>query len=261
MSKSVRQRSVKERLAEERKRENAREKQRKLLLSVLGVVVVASATVAVVVTVQDKANKSSQKGIAYTGPAIPTTRQADGSILMAKAGVTGPTLEVFEDFQCPACKRLEEKAGDAVKKAAADGKAKVIFRPFQLFTAPQFAEPVPSVSRRGANAAFCAPADKWASYAKTLFTHQPTEGSEGFENKELLNWARDLGFYSPEFDKCVTGMQKAGNIDKATEYAKGQQVTSTPTVKLNGKDLGQEQVAQIIADPSSLERILASAAS
>ncbi|MFF5208914.1 DsbA family protein [Streptosporangium sp. NPDC000396] len=262
MSKSVQQRSNRERLAEERQKQKAREKQRKLLFGVLGGLVAASVAVVAVVTIQNNASKSGQKAVAYTGPVAPATRQADGSILMAKEGVAGPTLEVFEDFQCPACKQLEDKVGDAVKKAAADGKARVIYRPFQLFTAPDFAEPIPSVSRRGANAAFCAPADKWASYAKTLFAHQPTEGQNGFENKELLNWARDLGFYSADFEKCVTGMQKAGDIEKATKYAKDQKVTATPTMKLNGKELGREQIEQIYSDPSSgLEQVLATATS
>ncbi|GLW97056.1 thioredoxin domain-containing protein [Microtetraspora sp. NBRC 16547] len=261
MSKSARQRSARERVAEERRKQRAREKQRKLLLGVIGGLVAASVAVVAVVAVQDKAGKSSQKAIAYTGPAVTATRQADGSILMAKEGVTGPTLEVFGDFQCPACRKLDERAGDAMKKAASDGKARVVYRPFQLLTAPDFPEPIPSVSRRGANAAFCAPADKWASYAKTLYAYQPEEGKNGFENKELLNWSRDLGFYSPEFDKCVTGMEKADDIAKATQYAKEQQVTSTPTLKLNGKKLENKQMEEIFADPSSLERILATAAS
>ncbi|GAA3109481.1 DsbA family protein [Streptosporangium carneum] len=259
MSKSARQRSARERIAEERRKQAAHERQRRLLLGVVGGVTVAAVAVVAVVVVRDRASQSDQKGIAYTGPSAPAVRQADGSILMAKNGVTGPTLEIFEDFQCPYCKKLEEAAGDTIYKAAADGKAKVIFRPFQLFKAPDHPEPVPSVSRRGANAAFCAPADKWASYAKTLFAHQPKEGRDGFENKELLNWARDLGFYSAEFDRCVVYTQKAQDIAKATDYAQRQKVNSTPTLRLDGKDLSPEQVSRLMSNPSSLDQILASA--
>ncbi|MEV8637644.1 thioredoxin domain-containing protein [Streptosporangium sp. NPDC051023] len=261
MSKNNRQRSARERIAEERRKEAARARQRKLLLGVLGGITVAAAAVVVVVVTQNNASRSDQKGIAYTGPLAPTVRQADGSILMAKDGVTAPTLEIFEDFQCPFCKKLEDSAGDAIYKAAADGKARVIFRPFQLFQAPGHPEPVPSVSRRGANAALCTPPGKWASYAKTLFAHQPVEGQNGFENKDLLNWARDLGFYDAGFDKCVTGMEKAGDLAKATQYAQDQKVNSTPTLRLNGKDLTPEQVNQILSSPSSLEQILTTAAS
>ncbi|MEV7907946.1 DsbA family protein [Streptomyces anulatus] len=261
MSKSSRQRSARERIAEERRKQAVRARQRKLLLGVLGGVTVAAVAVVAVVVTQSNASRSDQKGIAYTGPLAPTVRQADGSILMAKDGVTAPTLEIFEDFQCPFCKKLEDTAGDAIYKAAADGRARVVFRPFQLFKAPAHPEPVPSVSRRGANAALCTPPGKWASYAKTLFAHQPEEGRNGFENKDLLNWARDLGFYSADFDRCVTGMEKAGDIAKATDYAQAQRVNSTPTLRLNGKDLTAEQVNQILSAPSGLEQILTTAAS
>ncbi|MEV7009627.1 thioredoxin domain-containing protein [Streptosporangium sp. NPDC051022] len=259
MNKNARQKSARERLAEERKQQAARERQRKLLLGVVGGITVAAVGVVAVVVLGNNASKSGQKGIAYTGPLATTVRQEDGSILMAKEGVTGPTLEIFEDFQCPYCKKLEEAAGDAIYKAAADGKARVIFRPFQLFKAPNQAEPVPSVSRRGANAALCTPADKWPSYAKTLFAYQPEEGKNGFENKDLLNWARDLGFYSAEFDKCVVGLEKVADIAKADAYAAAQKVEGTPTLKLNGQDMSMDQVNQIFSDPSSLERILAAA--
>lgn len=258
MSKNARQKSARERIAEERKVQAARERQRKLLLGVLGGIAAAAVVVVTVVVVQNNAGQSDQKAVAYTGPLAPTTRQADGSILMAKEGVTAPTLEIFEDFQCPFCKKLEDTAGDAIYKAAADGKAKVIFRPFQLFKAPAHPEPVPSVSRRGANAALCTPPDKWASYAKTLYANQPVEGQNGFENKDLLNWARDLGFYDAGFDRCVVGMGMAGDVDKATEYAQKQQVNSTPTLRLNGKDLTAEQVNDLLSDPGSLDQILSS---
>ncbi|GHH71835.1 membrane protein [Streptosporangium violaceochromogenes] len=261
MGKGMRHRAARERLAEAHRRKAVGDRRRKMLVGVLGGLVMASAAVIVVVAVAGKVSGGDRRAVAYRGPLAPVSRQADGSILMAKKGVTGPTLEVFEDFQCPSCKRLEEAAGDAIKKAAADGKARVIFRPFQLFRAPAQPEPAPSVSRRGANAALCAPADRWASYTKTLFAYQPEEGREGFENRELLNWAKDLGFRTPEFEKCVTGMQKAGDVDKSTRYAQEQKVGSTPTLKLNGRALAQEQVNGLLSDPAGLERILAGATS
>ncbi|MFI7533858.1 DsbA family protein [Streptosporangium sp. NPDC049376] len=256
MSKNARRQSARERVAEERRLQAAKDRQRKLLLGVLGGIAAAAVIVVAVVVAQNNAGQSNQKAVAYTGPLAPTTRQEDGSILMAKEGVTAPTLEIFEDFQCPFCKKLEDSAGDAIYKAAAEGKARVIFRPFQLFQAPAHPEPVPSVSRRGANAALCTPPDKWASYAKTLYANQPVEGQNGFENKDLLNWARDLGFYDAGFDKCVTGLEMGADVDKATEYAQKQKVNSTPTLRLNGKDLTAEQVNELLSAPESLEQIL-----
>lgn len=233
MSKGERQRTAREKLAEERKRQAARDKQRRLLVFVLGGLVAVGLIVALTVVVVNNQGKRDQVAVAYSGPSAPVTRQDDGSIAVAKAGVTAPVLEIYEDFQCPACQSFEEQSGETMLKLAADGKVKLVFRPFQLFQQ----EPLASVSRRGLNATFCAPTDKWLSLHHTLFEYQPMEGREGFTNEDLINWATDLGFNDPAFEKCVTDMQKAEQIEQATQYATAQKVESTPTVRLNGQPL------------------------
>ncbi|HZB29544.1 MAG TPA: thioredoxin domain-containing protein, partial [Streptosporangiaceae bacterium] len=162
------------------------------------------------------------------------SRNADGSITMAKSGVNAPVLEIFEDFQCPICKEVEEASGSTIKRLAAEGKVKVVYRPFQLFQA----EPLSSNSRRAANAALCTPADKWVSYHDTLFEFQPPEGKEGFSDKDLVAWGRDLGITGAAFTSCVNDAQKGGQVDQMTRYATGtRKVTGTPTVFLDGRQL------------------------
>jgi len=236
MSKAARERSARERLAEERKRQAARDKQRKLLAIVISAVVAVAAVVVVTVIVMDRQSKSNQKASAYTGPQAPTSRQADGSIVMAKAGVTAPTLEVFEDFQCPVCKQFEDSTGKTVKQLASEGKVKVVYRPFHLFG--QQPDPVKRNSFASANAALCVPADKWLSYHDTLYKYQPEEGSKGFANKELVNWGKDIGITDAGFDKCVNDQQKKDQVNSMTSYALDtKKVTGTPTLFLNDQKL------------------------
>jgi protein-disulfide isomerase len=254
MSKAARQRTARERLAEERKRQAQRDRQRRaLLISLSGLAVVALAVV-IGVYAATKKEQRSQVAAAYKGPLAPVTRDQDQSIVMAKAGVTAPVLEVFEDFQCPVCKDMEVTTGETIKKLAAEGKVKVVFRPFHLFgTAP---EPRKSNSRRATNASLCVPADKWVSYHDALFKFQPSESEEGFKTEDLVAWGKDVGVTDPGFETCVTEEQKKQQIADGVKYAESRGVDGTPTVFLDGKKLDN----QVVFVPETLEGAVAAAA-
>jgi protein-disulfide isomerase len=232
MSKAGRQRTARERLAEDRQRA-AERRQRLLALAItLGAVAVIAAVV--VGFVVFRANQGKPTG--YQGALAPLSRQADGSIVMAKAGVTGPVLEVFEDFQCPACKNFEATNGDTIKRLAAEGKVKVIYRPFRLFDQ----EPLKSNSQRAGNAAACAPADRWITFHDLIYKNQPAEGTKGFSNDDLITWAKEAGISGAAFEKCVTGGAKNSMVDRATRIATAAGIQGTPTLNLNGTKLGDE---------------------
>ncbi|MEU8344172.1 thioredoxin domain-containing protein [Spirillospora sp. NPDC048832] len=240
MSKAARERSARERLAAERKRQAAREKQRRLLAIVLGSVVAVALVVVATVLVIDQRSKNG-RAEAHTGPLAPVSRQDDGSIVMAKAGVAKPELEIFEDFQCPICKEFEEATGKTVKQLALEGKVKVVYRPFHLFG--QQKDPIRINSLRSAEAALCVPADKWVSYHDALFKFQPAEGSKGFSPDDLVKWGKDVGVTDPNFEKCVRDEQKKSTVDAMTKYAlQDRGVDGTPTVFLNGQKLDTAQV-------------------
>jgi protein-disulfide isomerase len=256
MSKAARERSARQRLAEERKRQAQRDARKRALLVSLAAVVVLGLVVGIAVFVTTKKEERAQKATAYTGQLAPVSRESDGSVVMAKAGVTAPLLEIFEDFQCPICKEFENASGSTIKRLAAEGKVKVVFRPFQLFQGKE-REPLSSNSRRAANAALCTPADKWVSYHDTLYKFQPPEGKDGFSNKDLVAWGGDLGVTAPSFGTCVNNQQKAGQLDQMSRYTTGtRKVEGTPTVYLNGKALDLQ--SQLL-NPSSLEQAILAA--
>jgi protein-disulfide isomerase len=235
MGKAGRDRSARERLAAERERQAKRQKKRaralKVVLSAVAVIVVV-----VIVVVRIRSGEGEPSG--YQGPLAPVTRQADGSIVMAKTGVDKPVLEIYEDFQCPSCREFEKVNGAMVKELAAVGKVKVVYRPFQLFQQ----EPLKSNSARAANAALCAPANMWIPYHDLIYKNQPAEGSAGFSDQDLISWAKQVGIHDRVFVKCVKGKEKAAQLAQMTRYAlQIAQVTSTPTVKLDGRTLDSTQ--------------------
>jgi protein-disulfide isomerase len=253
MSKAARQRSARDRLAAERKREVQAAARRRALLITLSGLAVLALVVGITVFVTSKKEERTQQATAYTGRLAPVSREADGSITMAQAGVTAPVLEIFEDFQCPICKEFEDVAGGTLKRLAAEGKVKVVYRPFQLFQD----EPLSSNSRRAANAALCTPADKWISYHDTLFKFQPPEGKKGYSDKDLVAWGGDLGVTGAAYTTCVNTTQKAGQIDQMTQYATGtRKVTGTPTVFLDGRQLDLQRQ---MLNPTALAQAITSA--
>ncbi|MEV0399194.1 thioredoxin domain-containing protein [Actinoallomurus sp. NPDC050550] len=250
MSKAARQRSARERLAEERKRQAQKQQRMRALTIAISALAIVALAVIVTVYVVNKKDKNT-----YTGALAPASRMADGRILMGKPGVKAPLLEMFEDFQCPICKEMESTSGNTIKRLAAEGKVNVIYNPFWLFKERE--EPIRGNSQRAANAALCAPADKWVKYHDTIYKNQPAEGSAGFSNKDLMGWAKDLGFDTPAFEQCVKGMQKQSQIDSMTNYAEQtRKVSGTPTVFLNGQSL---DLTNVLLKPSALEKAILAA--
>jgi protein-disulfide isomerase len=252
MSKAARQRSARERLAEERQHEARRRQRTRAMLIGLGALAIV-ALIVVVVGLAATGGKSGDGG--YGGALAPVSRRSDGAIVMAKPGVSAPKLEVFEDFQCPICNEFEKASGNTIKRLAAEGKVSVVYTPFWLFR--EQAEPLRGNSQRAANAALCAPPNKWVQYHDTIYRNQPEEGTNGFSNADLIGWAKDLGFATPAFRKCVTGLQKQGQLNQISDYAEQtRKITGTPTVFLNGKSLS---AGDVLLRPKALEKAVLNA--
>jgi protein-disulfide isomerase len=250
MSEQGRGPSARGRLAGERARAAARRRRVRALVVVLGAVAVAAVAVVVVVVALARDGDEPLED-SYKGALAPATRQQDGSVAMARPGVTAPVLDVWEDFQCPACKAMEERLGGTIKQLAAEGKVKVVYRPFQLFQQ----DPLMSNSRRAANAAACMPAAHWVKYHDRLYAEQPAEGDTGFAAPDLIRWAAGLGVTDPSFAACVNGNQRIEAVDQASAQAGKAGVDSTPYLALNGKKAADE----VLGSPDGLKKAVAKA--
>ncbi|WP_431930117.1 DsbA family protein [Nonomuraea jabiensis] len=168
------------------------------------------------------------------------TVQADGSVVMAKSGVTAPVVDIYEDFQCPACKEAERVSGQTFKNLAAEGKAKVVYHPITIFSQ----EPTRSNSVRAGNAARCvADGKQWMAFHDLLFENQPAETVEGFTTDQLVRWGKEAGVTAPDFEHCVTSQKNAqAHLTYSQKIGDEQKLSHTPTVKLNGTEIDNEAV-------------------
>ncbi|MEV0619927.1 thioredoxin domain-containing protein [Nonomuraea sp. NPDC050404] len=197
---------------------------------------------------------SISKSEEATAALAPVTVQADGTAVMAKSGVTAPVVDIYEDFQCPACKELERVSGQTFKNLAAEGKAKVVFHPITIFSQ----EPTKSNSVRAANAVRCtADGKQWLAMHDLLFDNQPSETVEGFKVDQLKQWGQEAGADPATFDQCVTSQKNAeAHLAYSKKVSDEQKLTHTPTVKLNGTEIDN----QVLFSPSQLRDEITEAA-
>jgi len=106
-------------------------------------------------------------------------------------------------------------------------------------------------SSRAANAALCASDVSVADFSKyhdVLYGKdssgqqvQPTEGSHGRTNTQLLDYAKQAGIKGNDlttFQSCMSGELHKALVAAITDNASQRGVTGTPTVMVNGKKLG-----------------------
>ncbi|NUR82844.1 MAG: thioredoxin domain-containing protein [Nonomuraea sp.] len=232
-TKGERSKSAREKIREQQAAARAQERRKRIAtLTTVGVVAVAAVGFGAWYLAS---NSTSEQAAAELAP---ITLQPDGSAVMAKAGVTKPVIDIYEDFQCPVCKELERVSGQTFRNLAAEGKAKVVYHPITIFSR----EPTKSNSVRAASAARCVGDGKqWIAFHDLLFKNQPAETVEGFKPDQLVAWGKEAGVTTPDFESCVTSTKHASSVladsDKIT---KDQSIEGTPTVKLNGTNISEQ---------------------
>ncbi len=253
MGSEARKRS-REKLREQREKEKRTAKRNRTLI-----VVGAAVAVVLLVVGIGYAILNSDRGDGYEGPIATQTLQDDGSVVMADEGVSAPVVEVYADYQCPACRQFELLNGDVLKEKAAQGDAIVHFRPVSIFA--QQPTPISSNSlRAGAAARAAADQGVFVSYNDTLFENQPTEGREGFTVSDLKEWFRETDASADQataFDERIDAEDSV-----VTEFTEEflPALTADATEQIGEANIGTMVLTDLIAwgadnghDPSFLE--------
>jgi len=164
-----------------------------------------------------------------------------------------PTLELWEDFQCPACAQMEAVAGDGIRKLADDGKVKLLFRPAIFLdrglSTDNVANGNPNSSARATSAFGCAvDADRTSEYHSGLFDIQPTDEGVGFSDQALIDLGSTVGITGDDLTTFTTCVQEGRYLAwAANSNAKFEEagIGGTPTGILNGVELNGSQLADV----------------
>lgn len=206
-------------------------------------IVIAVVVVGVVIGVIIQANRSSSDSANspdFASPAHVLGANNTEDLGDPEAPVV---VEVYGDFQCPACAQFFETTQPTIDQLIIDRKILFLFGNF-AFLGPE--------SFRAASAALCAgDADVYWEYNKLLYRNQSEIENSGFLTADQLiafgGETRIVGDELAEFERCVREVRYDGFVRHQTENAADKDVTGTPAVFINGELLENPTPARLDA--------------
>jgi protein-disulfide isomerase/uncharacterized membrane protein YphA (DoxX/SURF4 family) len=189
-------------------------------------------------------------------PATADTANATSASGVKVGNQQAPVLvELYEDFQCPICNNLEQ--GGLTKDFDAKIKATTIKVNYHVMSFLDSSSNGNKYSSRAANAGYCAAdqsVDAFQKFHDILYgknadgqNNQPAEGSNGRPDSQLIDWGKQAGITSADFSTCVTSDQHKDLVAGVTDAASKRGVNGTPTVFVNGKQVGKESAVPTVA--------------
>jgi hypothetical protein len=256
-------RAAREAAAAARSQAKAEQKKRERKIQIIGgavVLVIVSALIVVGVNASKKnaggldGNASLPKGVSSETFGVKV-----GTAWKLANAASIPKIELWEDFQCPACKFAEEKSGSTLTKLANAGKLRLEYRPTIFLDENLLSDNTsngnPNSSLEATMALGCAvDAGKAQQYHSTVFANQPQEG-KGFSTAELNSFAQQSGISGEKaatFNECLTSKKYKGWVENSYAKFRAAGITSTPTAVLNGKALEN----QVLTDPKALAKAI-----
>lgn len=227
MSKKNRQTS--KRVKEMQAAQRAREQRRRNLI--IGGVVIAVIVVVVGVAILVQQNRDDAGG--STPPAGIT---ADNGVFRGKADAPVQVV-MYEDFQCPACKQMEELIGDTLTKNVDADTISVEYRPVAFLDRASTTD----YSSRALATAACVldenDAETYFAFHDLLFANQPEEGTDGLSDVELADLAGQAGADKAAVEKCQDAGTFDGWVKTATDAWSKAGHTGTPTILVDGQQV------------------------
>jgi protein-disulfide isomerase len=231
-------RSAREKAAEMRA-EAARKESRRLAILVISlvtaaIVVIVGAGAVILIARQNKIDTVAKA-------AAPPANLVDSGIQIGQANAK-VKIEIYEDFQCPFCMNFEKESRAQIKAWVADGTAKVIYHPVAILDRGSST----NYSTRSLNAAAVVintDPTKFTTFHDLLFDNQPAEGGAGLPDSSLIDFAVKAGLTSDQVSAPITSLKYQGWSVTVTEAFSKKGFTGTPTVVVNGKQLGDDHSA------------------
>lgn len=256
-----------EKAAAARTQSESAEKRRERTIRIAGAVTVVVVVVAIIgIAVVARGSSSNTASSDPTSAANPSAAAPAGAlpagdplafaVLPYGAKEGAPVLAIWEDFQCPACKSVEDANGAAIRQLGESGAVQLVWRPTAFLDAN-----LKNDSSSRAIAAFgCAvDAGKSAEFHEVVFANQAEKEGTGYTDEQLVAFGSDAGISGAELDTYKTCFEARTYLPWAansTSEFYGSAVPGTPYATLNGVEVPTE----VLADPAKLQQAIADAA-
>ena len=215
------------RKARRRRQQQRRQSQRLYLLIAIVVVAVVAIAVVFVSNQPVEAHIPDELSARYEG--IERSFSPEG---YPRLGISDAPVNVAEyaSFACPGCETFHESSFDAVLERVRSGQARFTYVPLQTGSVPNAA----GASR----AALCAGEQgKFWEMHDVLFDWQTRYGNTAFSQNRLLAGKSALELNSDAFTSCFNSAATNDTLNAALN----EEVTTTPTIRVNGVTLESGQ--------------------
>jgi len=202
---------------------------------VVATVVAVVAIIAVVGgVIWSQSQKEAATGTSTAVPAGASMGKGYPAFATATLAPGAPTVDLYEDFQCPICGQFEAALGSTFQDLAAQGKLKLNYHVLNFLDDKTGAKN----STPAANGAFCAANDgKFQEFHNAAFSSQVAEGQD-VTDAELDAWATTAGITGDAlttWKKCVADDTYTKYVTSVNDAAfKIPGFGGTPTVIING---------------------------
>lgn len=254
-----------DRAAAARDAANAGEKRRERTVRIVGavtVVVVVAGIIGVALIARGSqgsdtaALPSADPAAALPQTVLPSDDARPYGVPYGTATADVPVLEIWEDFQCPACDAVEKANGAGIESLADSGAIQLVWRP-TTFLDQNLGN---DSSARAVSAWGCAiDAGKAKEYHNTVFQNQPEQEGTGYTDEQLIAFAGDSGISGADLDSftsCFTDRIYLGWAANSTDAFYNSGVSGTPFALLDGVEVPTET----LVDQAALEQLVADTA-
>lgn len=144
------------------------------------------------------------------------------------------TIEEFADYQCPTCATVHGKMKEI--NSLYSGRIKFIYRSF----------PLTQIHKNSYDAALAAEAagqqGKYWAMQDQLFTNQQAWSNSTEVRKIFDDYAQKIGLDVTKFQTDMVALPTKTRVDNDLQRGRALNITGTPTVYINGKELPVAQI-------------------
>ena len=136
-------------------------------------------------------------------------------------------VEIFADFQCPACIVFSENVGPIFEEYAASGKLTITFRQYPL--------EMHKNAKSDAIAALCS-AEQWKymDYKKGLYSLEREKAGKSVTDAERVSLAKEKGLDETKFSSCLSSRAYEKQVESDIALGDSKWVNATPTIYIDG---------------------------
>jgi len=148
------------------------------------------------------------------------------------------TIDVFEDFQCPACKFFTQNIEpQIITYLVIPGKARFVFHNYSFIDGPTVGS---GESDQAASAAMCANEQgKFWEMQEVIYTNQLGENKGHFNDRFLAAMAEAVNLDMGSFNSCFSNGKYKDDIQADFDLGTQMGVSGTPSVFVNGQKVGE----------------------